>query len=275
MACVRKPTGALPWSELPWTSVTDGAEISTTDVSPDVPRQQLLGFFAAAVIASVVLPLIPYGRYLLYPFALLGTWAHEMGHGLIAMLLGGSFEKLEVYQSLGGVAYYRGLGDLESVLVATAGLLGPAILGAIVIVFGARPGVARRVLAVLGVAVLLSVLLFVRNVFGVVSLGLIGAALVGIGFVGAARLRVALAQLIGIQFCLASFGTLDYMFTSTFVRDGVTVDSDTQSIAEVLFLPYWFWGGLIAALSFLIMGFAIFRAWIRPARVDRAISAPG
>ncbi|MGI9615337.1 MAG: M50 family metallopeptidase [Acidimicrobiales bacterium] len=255
--------------------MTDGAEILPTDVSPDVPRQQLLGFFAAAVVASIALPLIPYGRYLFYPFALLGTWAHEMGHGLMAMLLGGSFEKLEVYQSLGGVAYYRGLGDFASVLVAMAGLLGPAILGAIVIMFGARPGAARRVLAVLGVAVLLSIVLFVRNAFGVVSLGLIGAALVAIGFLGPARLRVALAQLIGVQFCLTSLGTLDYMFTSTFVRDGATVNSDTQAIAEVLFLPYWFWGGLIAALSFLIMGYAIFRAWIRPSRQRPALDAPG
>lgn len=254
--------------------MNDGAEISTSEQSPDLSRQQLLGFFGFAVVASLVLPLIPFGRFVLYPFALLGTWAHELGHGVMAMILGGTFDRLEVYQGLGGVAYYRGLGDLASVGVAVAGLLGPAILGATVIMLGSRPGAARRVLAVLGVVVLASVLLFVRNAFGVLALGVIGVVLVGIGVAGPARLRVALAQLIGVQFCLTSLGTLDYMFTSTFERDGTTVESDTETIASVLFLPYWFWGGLIAALSFAIMGYAIFRAWIRPAQTERAISAP-
>jgi hypothetical protein len=254
--------------------VTDGAEDTRIESvpRPEPARPLILGFFGLAVVASVVLPRIPYGRNVLYPFALLGTWAHEMGHGLMAVLLGGSFEQLEVYRSLGGVAFYGGLGDFASVLVSAAGLLGPAILGAIVIVFGARASTARWVLAVLGVAVLVSVVLVVRNGFGVVALGLIGVALVGIGFAAPDRVRVGLAQLIGVQFCLASWGSLDYMFTSRFVRDGRTVDSDTQNIADVLLLPYWFWGGLIAALSFAIMAYAIYRAWIRPAREQPAIA---
>ena len=246
--------------------VTDGAERTPTAISPpaEVSRQQIGAFFAAAVVASVVLPRLPYGRNVLYPFALLGTWAHEMGHGLMAVLLGGSFERLEVYRSLGGVAFFGGVGDVGRVLVAAAGLLGPAIVGAVVIVYGARPSAARRVLLVLGVVVLVSVVLVVRNGFGIVALGLIGVALAGLGYFGPQLLRIALTQLIGVQFCMASWGTLDYMFTATFVRNGQTVDSDTQSIAEVLLLPYWFWGAVTAVLSFAIMGAAFYFAWIRP-----------
>jgi len=253
--------------------VTDGADISPTAASqqPEPSQRRIAGLFAVAVIASVLLPRIPYGRNVLYPFALVGTWAHEMGHGLMAVLLGGSFERLEVYRSLGGVAYYQGLGDFAGALVAMAGLLGPAIIGGLVIVYGSRPAQARWVLAALGIAVLLSVLLVVRNGFGVVVLGVIGVVLVGLGFAAPDTVRIGLAQLIGVQLCLTSWGTLDYMFTSTFVRDGSTVDSDTQSIANALFLPYWFWGGLIAAVSFAIMAFAFYRAWIRPVRSGQPV----
>ena len=40
-----------------------------------------------------------------YPFLLLGTWFHEMGHGITALILGGKFEYLEIYSNGGGVAY--------------------------------------------------------------------------------------------------------------------------------------------------------------------------
>lgn len=225
-----------------------------------------MALFWLAAAASVVLPRIPYGRNLLYPFALIGTWAHEMGHGLVTILLGGSFERLEVYRNLGGVAFSTGVGSFGGVLVSAGGLLGPAILGALIIVYGSRPKTARWVLAALGVAIVLSVLLFVRNGFGVAALGLTGAALVALGFRGPELARLAVTQLIGVQLCLAIWGTLDYLFTKNFVRGGQTFDSDTQNIADVLLLPYWFWGGLIAAISFAILTFAFYRAWIRPLR---------
>lgn len=246
--------------------MTDGAEPVLTNNDDAPARSQLITLFWLAAVASVVLPRIPYGRNLLYPFALLGTWAHEMGHGVMAVLLGGSFERLEIYRSLGGVAFFAGVGSFGTVLVSAAGLLGPAIAGALVIVYGSRPRTARWVLLALGIVVALSVLLVVRNGFGILALSLIGAALVAIGVRWPGTVGLAATQLIGVQLCLASWGTLDYMFTKNFTRGGQTVDSDSQNIADVLLLPYWFWGGLIAALSVAILAFAFYRAWIHPYR---------
>ena len=225
--------------------------------------------FWVAVLVSVVLPRIPFGRNLLYPFALLGTWAHEMGHGLVGLVVGGGFERLEIYRDLGGVAFIGGVGSLAGVLVSAGGLLGPALFGAAVIVLGARTGPARWVLAGLGLIVLLSAALVVRNAFGFVAMALIGAALVGIGLKAPDTARIGLSQLVGVQFCLASWGTLDYMFTKNFERDGRVVDSDTQNIADVLVAPYWFWGGVVAAASAALMFWAFHRAWIRPFRAAR------
>jgi hypothetical protein len=47
------------------------------------PRAVLLVAAAAVLLAKEWLP---FGRYLLFPFTLLTTWVHEMGHGLAAIL---------------------------------------------------------------------------------------------------------------------------------------------------------------------------------------------
>jgi len=228
---------------------------------------RLLALFWVAAAISLILPRIPYGRNLLYPFALLGTWAHEMGHGLFAIVAGGSFNRLVIYQNLGGTASSSGVGSLGRALVAAGGLLGPALAGGLIIVLGSREATARWVLAGLAVLLALSLVFFVRNLFGWLALGLIAAALGGLAGYGPEVVRVFVTQLIGIQFCLASWGTLDYMFTKRFVRDGQVIDSDTQEIAEVLLLPYWFWGGLIALASLAIMASSFYFAWIRPLRL--------
>lgn len=227
---------------------------------------RLMLFFWIAAAVSLILPRLPYGRQVLYPFALLGTWVHEMGHGLFAIVAGGSFNRLLIYQSLGGTAHFSGVGAAGRAFVAAGGLLGPAIAGGLIIILGSRESTARFVLAGLAVLLVLSLVLFVRNTFGWVALGLIAAVLGPLAFYGPDVARIFVAQLIGIQFCLASWGTLDYMFTKSFRRDGEVINSDTQEIAEVLLLPYWFWGGLIALISFAVMASSFYVAWILPLR---------
>jgi len=242
-----------------------GLEINVADTLADLSDGQLIRAFWAAVALSLVLPRIPYGRLLLYPFALLGTWAHEMGHGLTALGAGGSFRRLEVHRNLDGLAYSSGVGPFGRAVVAAGGLLAPAVAGGAVIVLGSRESTAPWILAGLAVAVLASVVLFVRNGFGVAALTLTGLALVPVAWSTPEAVRIFVAQLVGIQFCMASWGSLNYMFTRNFRRDdGSLADSDTQTIANVLLLPYWFWGGLIAAFSLLILAGAFYLAWIRP-----------
>ncbi|MBK7003394.1 MAG: M50 family metallopeptidase [Rhodoferax sp.] len=42
--------------------------------------------------AIVTLWQLPYGHQVLYPLTLLATYAHEMGHGMTALLLGAEFD---------------------------------------------------------------------------------------------------------------------------------------------------------------------------------------
>ncbi len=247
--------------------VNDWAGLSETltGTVSDLSEGQLIRVFWAAVILSLLVPRVPYGRLLLYPFALLGTWAHEMGHGVTALLAGGSFRRLEIHRNLDGLAWSSGVGPFGRAVVAAGGLLAPAVAGGLVIVLGAQESTAPWILAGLAVAVLASVVLFVRNTFGWIALALTGLALIPVASLAPEVIRVFIAQLVGIQFCVASWGSLNYMFTKNFYRnDGTLTDSDTQTIANVLLLPYWFWGGLIAGMSLLILAGSFYLAWIYP-----------
>src|SRR5690606_10762610 len=116
-----------------------------------------------------------------------------------------------------------------SVATAAGGLLGPAVLGGLVVVLGAREATARRVLAALGAALVVSLALWVRNPFGMLSVALLAAGVIALVRWGGDGPRLVVTQLVGIQLCLGSLSSFDYMFTREFERAGKVMVSDTQA----------------------------------------------
>lgn len=246
-------------------TISRGAPITGAGVVTD--RRRLARTFWIAAAVTAILPQLPFGRLVLYPFALLATWAHEMGHGLTALMVGGRFDRLLIFPDLGGVAFSaRPDNVLAPVAISAGGLLGPAVAGGVVVVLGARPRLSRGVLGGVAVALLLSLLLWVRNPFGAAAIAALGVGFALVARFGSAGVKLTMAQLTGIQLCLGSLSDFDYMFTRQFTRDGQVQISDTQAIAEQLLLPYWVWGGIIGALSLAILAAAFWLAWIRPGR---------
>ena len=62
------------------------------------------GLLMGIALASVMLWQTTFGSLLLYPFTILATWFHEMGHGIAAMLTGSQFEGLLIFSDGSGVA---------------------------------------------------------------------------------------------------------------------------------------------------------------------------
>ena len=94
-------------------------------------------YLVGIAIATVLLWQVPVGNLLLYPFSLLATWFHEMGHGLAAAALGADFERLVIYPDGSGYALYTSPADTMAIthaLIAAAGLVGPSLAGAMLIV---------------------------------------------------------------------------------------------------------------------------------------------
>lgn len=243
---------------------------------PNVPalsRGRLLGVFGLAIALSIGLGFVSWGGKVIYPFRLFATWAHEMGHGIGGLITGNSFQELEIYRSLGGQALIGGADGFSQVVVSSLGLIGPAIVGAIVMIAGSRPKTAPYVLAALAATVALSAFIWIRNLFGFFSMLAIAVALGLIARFAPPLARVAVSQLLAVQMALASWSSRDYLFISGFDRDGQRLDSDTQNIADEWFLPYWFWGALLGGLSVVILLWAFWVAWLRPLTADSGESS--
>ncbi|MDY6902202.1 MAG: M50 family metallopeptidase [Cyanobacteriota bacterium] len=225
-----------------------------TKLNTSVDRIGIWWLIGAAV-ATIVLWQVPYGHYILYPFSILATWFHEMGHGLAAILLGGDFLQLEIFANGSGRATYTYdsrlfFGQIGRAIVAAAGLLGPPIAGAILILASRSFKTASISLKILGGFLLFSVLIWVRSLFGIVAILLLGLIILGIGIKANRWFQGFSIQFLGVQACISTYNQLDYLFTPTAGPLGI---SDTGQIQQQLLLPYWFWGGLIAVASLLIL----------------------
>jgi hypothetical protein len=206
-----------------------------------------------AAVATIVLWQVPYGDYILYPFSILATWFHEMGHGLAAILLGGNFRQLQIFPDGSGVAQHSGrlfLGPIGRAFVAAAGPMGPPIAGAILILASRSFKTASLSLKILGGFLLFSVLIWVRSLFGIVAIILLGLIILAIGLKANRWFQGFSIQFLGVQACISTYHQLDYLFTRTAGPLGV---SDTGQIQRQLLLPYWFWGGLMAIASLVIL----------------------
>src|SRR3954451_22822081 len=122
-------------------------------------QKERVTLLAGIALASILLWQTRLGSLLLYPFTILATWFHEMGHGLAAMLTGRGFDRLLIFADGSGVALSLRPADgygVTDALVAASGPLGPAIAGALLILSSRSPAATRGALAVLGVALVVS-----------------------------------------------------------------------------------------------------------------------
>ncbi|MBD2361856.1 M50 family metallopeptidase [Anabaena minutissima FACHB-250] len=230
----------------------DFYKLFTNEAPPVVERMELTWLVGAA-IATAVLWQVPGGNYILYPFSILATWFHEMGHGLMALLLGGKFQQLQIFSNGSGVATYAlrsSLASLGPFLVAAAGPMGPPLAGAALILASRNFKTASLSLKILGGFLLVSTLIWVRSPFGFVAIPLLGLMILGIGYKAPQWMQGFAIQFLGVQACVSTYHQLDYLFSSTAGPLGL---SDTAQMQKYLLLPYWFWGGLMAIASLIIL----------------------
>ena len=212
-------------------------------------RAALLG----SVIVTALLYVVPYGPLLAWPLVLLSTLAHELGHGLAAVMVGGRFESLVMFADASGLATWSGeVSRLERAFISAGGLAGPAVVAGLCFGVGRSSRASRLSLVLLGIGLIAAEVLVVRNLFGLAFVGIVAAACLGLGLRGreAARWGVLFA---GVQLALSVFSRADYLFTATAQTGAGDHPSDVAHIAEALLLPYWFWGGAIGLLSVAVL----------------------
>jgi hypothetical protein len=232
---------------------------------PARARAALIG----SVIVTLLLYVVPFGQLLAWPLVLLSTLAHELGHGLAAVMVGGSFESFVMFPDASGLATWSGdPGRLELAFISAGGLIGPAAVAALCFAVGRSQRASRIALTLLGVGLIAAEILVVRNLFGLVFVGVIAAVSLLLGLRGrdAAQWGVLF---VGVQLALSVFSRGDYLFTDTAQTGAGTHPSDVALISEALFLPYWIWGGAVGLLSIAVLGVGLL-SFFRSAGASRA-----
>jgi Peptidase M50B-like len=227
------------------------------------PAQRFIDRERNLLIACVVLVIalnISTGRYVLYPFMILSTWVHEMCHGLAAILMGGYISKLEIFKDGSGLAYTAVNTDWKRGFVASAGYPGTSVVGCLLLLFRRTTLGPTIGTITLGIIMILSCILWVRNTWGLVVLLLQGVALVVFGWRLPAVLLDNLYAFMACTCCLNAFESISELFASQgeyYVGGEVVTTTDAHTVAEMWGMEYYNWAILWLFLSLIMSGLGI------------------
>lgn len=222
-------------------------------------HRERAGLLFGIALVSILLWQTTIGSIVLYPFTILATWFHEMGHGIGAMLTGSRFEKLMIFADGSGLAMSLRPADgyrVTDALIAASGPLGPVIAGALLIIASRSATATRTALTVLGAALIVSTAIWVRSLTGWIVLPAVGLGILVLALRGSRPWQSFVIQLLGVQACISVWKQFDYLFSAGGSIGGTVQRSDTGAIADLLLLPYWFWGGVISAVTLALLGWS-------------------
>lgn len=215
----------------------------------DPARHRIGNWFWAAAAVSLLVSLTPWAPFLLYPFRLFTTWVHECGHAVMTVLVGGQVTSITLEPDTSGLTNSLvPAGRIARGLVASAGYLGAAAVGCLLMIATRVEKWAHLILMSLGAVMLLTLVLWMRNLFGAVVVLAWGVALVALARSGMARVLRFLLSLLAIQVALNAVYDIRVLFSI----DGG--QSDAATMARLLFLPSWVWASawMLTSVSMLV-----------------------
>lgn len=207
------------------------------------------GWFWVAASVSLVVSLTPWAHILLYPFKLFTTWVHECSHAFAAVLVGGSVASITIDPDTSGLT--RSLvpaSRLARGLVSSAGYLGAAVVGCLLMAATRVERWSHAILYGLGACLFLTLVIWMGNAFGavvVLAWGLVLVLLARKGVAGAVRFVLSL---LAVQVALNAVFDIRVLFL---VKGG---PSDAATMARLFFLPAWFWASAWMLMSLAMLG---------------------
>ncbi|WP_103503856.1 MULTISPECIES: M50 family metallopeptidase [Streptomyces] len=199
------------------------------------------------VTAAIALALVgPWGSWRTTRNAV--TIAHEGGHGLVALLTGRKLEGIRLHSDTSGLTVSRGKPTgLGMVLTAAAGYIAPSLLG---LAGAALLGAGRITMLLWGsTALLLLMLIMIRNLWGVVTVVVTGAVFLLVSWLTEPEVQAAFAY-VAVWFLL--FGGIRPVFElQRKRRRGGAGDSDPDQLARLTRLPALVWVLFFHAVTLL------------------------
>jgi hypothetical protein len=217
------------------------------------PRSRLDPGNIIVLLAFLALGLFFWDAALLLPVKLLVVMGHESGHALATLLAGGEVKRVVLSSDQSG-ACLSALppGAWPSILVYSAGYVGSAVAGAVLLILGFRLRLARTVLGAYAVWLAVMAVLFAGNAFTV-------AFCLGMAAVLAAGARWL--PLLAVRFLVLFLAVFTGLYALFDLRDdlwnpAMRAQSDAALLAAGTIVPAFVWAGLWTLLSLGILGWA-------------------
>lgn len=166
------------------------------------------------------------------------TIAHEGGHGLIALLSGRRLDGIRLHSDTSGLTLSRGKPTgIGMILTAAAGYTAPSLLG----LGGAWLLAANHITLLLwsATALLLAMLVMIRNAYGVLTLVLTGGTFLLVSWLTDAEVQAAFAY--GVVWFLLLGGVRPVFELQGKRRRGGAPDSDADQLSRLTHVPPLAW----------------------------------
>ncbi|NBM15360.1 M50 family metallopeptidase [Streptomyces sp. GC420] len=206
---------------------------------PDPSQWLVLATASVALIAVVPRPIWRLSRNAI-------TIAHEGGHGLVALLTGRRLDGIRLHSDTSGLTVSRGKPTgIGMILTAAAGYTAPSLIG----LGGAWLLAANHITLLLWVAtaLLLAMLVMIRNAYGAVTVVLAGAAFLLVSWLTTAGVQAAFAYVV-VWFLLLG-GVRPPFELQSKRRHGEAGDSDADQLSRLTHVPPAMWLFLFHAVS--------------------------
>jgi Peptidase M50B-like len=201
----------------------------------------------AVVITTGVLALLTVGYGPAWRFTRnFITIAHEGGHALAAVLTGRRLSGIKLHSDTSGLTLSRGRPTGPGmVITGLAGYITPPLLGlgtAILLAGG-------RVTLVLWICIVLlpAMLVMIRNLFGIISIVVTMAIILGVSLRTSAAIQGAFGFLFAWFLLIGGVRAVFELQGSR--RRGAAPDSDADQVGWLTHLPALFWVGFFAVVS--------------------------
>ncbi|MFD4790222.1 M50 family metallopeptidase [Streptomyces sp. NPDC058459] len=174
------------------------------------------------------------------------TIAHEGGHGLTALVTGRKLTAIRLHSDTSGLTVSRGKPyGIGMILTAAAGYTAPSLLG----LGGAALLAAGRITLLLWVAtaLLLAILVMIRNAYGVLTVVLTGGAFLLVSWLAGPQVQAAFAYAV-VWFLLLG-GVRPPFELQAKRRRGGAGDSDADQLSRLTHVPAGLWLFLFHAVS--------------------------
>ncbi len=249
----------------------------TRDQAPLAPGQQAAGaadlpgplHFTLASVACLALALLHVGG----PFDWLGTWAHEISHGLAAIATGGSIVDITLNFDGSGEARSRGGNEMLTTFSGYAGA--PMLAGLLYIAASLRGGASRFAVTIAAVATSAAILWYGRTLATYAVGGAITVLLAAIVVLG--RYFQRRRPQAGMR--LGQYAALLVVIQETISPLGLIVaeaKGDARHMAEITWIPAGAWALIWAAIGVTVF-VLLARHGVRRSRptIDRDTRPPG